>query len=60
MYTFECPDNGIRYAAVFTKAKNGKYRFCAVYSEYEFTAEEINTEDIKTAEKYILSFLQKK
>ena len=56
VYTFECPDNGIRYAAVFTKAKNGKYRFCAVYSEYEFI-EGNNTDSIKAAEKYISKFL---
>lgn len=57
VYTFECPDNGIHYAAVFTKARNGKYKLWTVYSEYEFTAEIINTEDIKTAKKYISRFL---
>jgi len=56
VYTFTCPDNGIRYAAVFTKAKNGKYRLCTVYSEYEFI-EENNTESIKAAKKYISKFL---
>lgn len=59
VYTFTCPDNGIRYAAVFTRTKNGKYRLYEVYSEYEFI-EGIDTESIKTAEKYILGFLQQK